>query len=89
MSITNEVKLFSGTNSKYLSEKIAEAFGKPLGDLSISKFSDGEFQPNFNESVRGCDIFLIQSTFPSSDNLVELLLMIDAAKEHRLTISQQ
>jgi ribose-phosphate pyrophosphokinase len=63
-----------------LSEKIAEAFGKPLGDLSISKFSDGEFQPNFNESVRGCDIFLIQSTFPSSDNLVELLLMIDAAK---------
>jgi len=80
MSITNEVKLFSGTNSKYLSEKIAEAFGKPLGDLSISKFSDGEFQPNFNESVRGCDIFLIQSTFPSSDNLVELLLMIDAAK---------
>lgn len=80
MSITNEVKLFSGTNSKYLSEKIAEAFGKPLGDLSISKFSDGEFQPNFNESVRGCDIFLIQSTFPNSDNLVELLLMIDAAK---------
>jgi ribose-phosphate pyrophosphokinase len=80
MSITNEVKLFSGTNSKYLSKKIAEAFGKPLGDLSISKFSDGEFQPNFNESVRGCDIFLIQSTFPSSDNLVELLLMIDAAK---------
>ncbi|MCX6186872.1 MAG: ribose-phosphate pyrophosphokinase [Bacteroidetes bacterium] len=80
MSITNEVKLFTGTNSKYLSEKIAEAFGKPLGDLSISKFSDGEFQPSFNESVRGCDIFLIQSTFPSSDNLVELLLMIDAAK---------
>ncbi len=80
MSITNEVKLFTGTNSKYLSEKIAKAFGKPLGDLSISKFSDGEFQPSFNESVRGCDIFLIQSTFPSSDNLVELLLMIDAAK---------
>jgi ribose-phosphate pyrophosphokinase len=60
--------------------KIAEKFGQPLGDLTIQRFSDGEIQPSFNESVRGCDIFLIQSTFAPSDNLMELLLMIDAAK---------
>ncbi len=76
----NEVKLFSGTESKYLAEKIAAAYGQPLGDCVISKFSDGEFQPNYNESVRGCDVFLIQSTFANADNLLELLLMIDAAK---------
>jgi len=80
MQLRNEIKLFSGTNSKYLSEKIAENYGKKLGDCLISKFSDGEFQPSFNESVRGCDVFLIQSTFANSDNLMELLLMIDAAK---------
>lgn len=76
----NEVKLFSGTESKYLAEKIAAAYGQALGDCVISKFSDGEFQPNYNESVRGCDVFLIQSTFANADNLLELLLMIDAAK---------
>lgn len=80
MTTKNEVKLFSGTNSKYLAEKIAAQYGKALGDLTIAKFADGEFQPSFNESVRGCDVFLIQSTFANSDNLVELLLMIDAAK---------
>lgn len=52
----------------------------PLGDVTLQRFSDGEMQPNFNESVRGCDVFLIQSTFAPSDNLMELLLMIDAAK---------
>lgn len=76
----NEVKLFSGRNSMFVAEKIAESFGKPLGDLTVSQFSDGEIQPSINESVRGCDVFFIQSTFPSADNLLELLLMIDAAK---------
>ncbi len=78
--MNNQVKIFSGTNSRYLAEAIAKSFGIPLGDCSITKFSDGEFQPSFNESVRGCDVFLIQSTFANSDNLMELLLMIDAAK---------
>lgn len=80
MAVKNEVKIFSGTRSKYLSEEIAKAYGTSLGDCSISYFSDGEFQPSFNESVRGCDVFLIQSTFANTDNLMELLLMIDAAK---------
>lgn len=76
----NPVKLFSGTASHYFAQKIAEHYGQPLGDVTIQRFSDGEIQPNFNESVRGCDTFLIQSTFAPSDNLMELLLMADAAK---------
>ncbi|MBE7178211.1 MAG: ribose-phosphate pyrophosphokinase [Mucilaginibacter polytrichastri] len=76
----NPVKLFAGTGSIALAEKIAATYGKELGEVIISRFSDGEFQPHFNESVRGCDIFLIQSTYQPSDNLMELLLMIDAAK---------
>ncbi|MCE2786549.1 MAG: ribose-phosphate pyrophosphokinase [Bacteroidota bacterium] len=80
MSPRNEIKLFSGRQSQYLAEKIAAAFGRPLGDITISQFSDGEIQPSINESVRGCDVFLIQSTFAPGDNLIELLLMIDAAK---------
>lgn len=79
-AVLNQIKLFSCTKSRYLSEKIAEAYGKPLGDLTFSQFSDGEFQSSFNESVRGCDIFIIQSTFPSADNLMEMLMSIDAAK---------
>ncbi|MBC7383093.1 MAG: ribose-phosphate pyrophosphokinase [Bacteroidia bacterium] len=80
MSAHNQVKIFSGTNSRYLAEEIARLYGIPLGDCTITKFSDGEFQPSFNESVRGCDVFLVQSTFSNTDNLMELLLMIDAAK---------
>jgi ribose-phosphate pyrophosphokinase len=80
MSPHNEIKLFSGTGSRVLAERIAKAFGKPLGDITINKFSDGEIQPSINESVRGCDVFFIQSTFAPSDNLMELLLMIDAAR---------
>lgn len=79
-SLRNEVKLFSGRNSLFVAEKIAEAYGQKLGDITVSQFSDGEIQPSINESVRGCDVFFIQSTFPSADNLLELLLMIDAAK---------
>ncbi len=75
-----EVKLFSGTNSSKLAESVAKHYGKKLGDVTMSKFSDGELSPSFNETVRGCTVFLIQSTNPSSDNLMELCLMIDAAK---------
>ena len=56
------------------------AYGKPLGQATIQKFSDGEMSPSFNESIRGCDVFLVQSTFPPADNLMELLLMVDAAR---------
>jgi ribose-phosphate pyrophosphokinase len=74
------VKIFSGTKSHYLAEKIAKSFGKQLGKLDIPKFSDGEFQPVYQESVRGDYVFLVQSTFAPADNLMELLMMIDAAK---------
>ena len=73
-------KLFSGTGSRYLAEKIAQKFGEPLGKISIQRFSDGEIQPTFLESIRGDYVFLIQSTFSPSDNIMELLLMIDAAR---------
>ena len=72
--------VFSGTATRYLSEKICQSLGCPLGQLVITKFSDGEFAVSYEESIRGRDVFLVQSTFPSSDNLMELLLMIDAAK---------
>lgn len=74
------VKVFSGTGSEELAKKIALRFGAPLGKINIQKFSDGEFQPIFLESIRGDYVFLIQSTFAPTDNLMELLLMIDAAK---------
>ncbi len=74
------VKIFSCSATHYLAEKIAEQYGKPLGAVSIQRFSDGEMSPSFQESVRGCNVFLIQSTTPPSDNLMELLLMIDAAR---------
>ncbi|MFZ1799221.1 MAG: ribose-phosphate pyrophosphokinase [Chitinophagaceae bacterium] len=74
------VKIFSGTGSKELAAKIAKQFGAPLGKINILKFSDGELQPVFLESIRGDYVFLVQSTFAPSDNLMELLLMIDAAK---------
>ena len=72
--------VFSGTCTKYLAEKICQSLGCPLGKMVMTKFSDGEFAVSYEESVRGRDLFLVQSTFPSSDNLMELLLMIDAAK---------
>lgn len=75
-----KVQLFSGENSRYLAEKIAKAYGQPLGAMSLFKFSDGEMSPSYDESVRGNDVFLIQSTFPPADNMMELLLMVDAAK---------
>ncbi|MBQ8867699.1 MAG: ribose-phosphate pyrophosphokinase [Bacteroidaceae bacterium] len=72
--------VFSGTNSRYLAEKICTSLGCPLGNLNIMHFADGEFAVSYEESIRGRDVFLVQSTFPNSDNLMELLLMIDAAK---------
>lgn len=74
------VKLFAGTSTKYLAHKIAEEYDQKLGNLTLAKFSDGEMQPVFEESIRGDSVFLIQGTFAPSDNLMELLLMIDAAK---------
>ena len=76
----SQVKIFSGTESAYLAQKIAKAYGGELGAMEVSRFSDGEFQPSFEETVRGCDVFIVQSTFPPADNLFELLLMVDAAK---------
>ncbi len=76
----SNVKLFSGTNSHYLASKIAVSYGLPLGEVTVNRFSDGEFQPSYDESVRGNDVFIIQSTFAPTDNLFELLLLIDAAK---------
>jgi ribose-phosphate pyrophosphokinase len=75
-----EVKLFSGTESNYLAEKIADYYGYPLGKIEVRRFSDGEMQVVINESVRGAQVFFIQSTFSPADNLLELLLMIDSAK---------
>lgn len=75
-----KAKIFSGTGSRYLAEKIAQKFGEPLGKVSIQRFSDGEIQPTFLESIRGDYVFLVQSTFSPADNIMELLLMIDAAR---------
>jgi len=74
------VKFFAGTNTKDLAFEIANAFGSNLSSSSMVNFSDGEFEPSFDETVRGADVYLIQSTIPPADNLFELLLMIDAAK---------
>jgi ribose-phosphate pyrophosphokinase len=73
-------KIFSGTGSQYLAEKIAQQFGHPTGEINIQKFSDGEIQPIYNESIRGDMVFLVQSTHSPAENLLELLLMIDAAR---------
>ena len=76
----SNAKIFSGTGSQYLAEKIAKKFGEPLGKVNIQRFSDGEIGVEFLESIRGRFVFLVQSTFAPADNLMELLLMIDAAK---------
>ena len=80
MSEQNSFLVFSGTSTRYLAEKICASLGCPLGNLVVTRFSDGEFAVSYEESIRGRDVFLVQSTFPNSDNLMELLLMIDAAK---------
>lgn len=74
------IKIFSCRGSRYLAEKIAKSLGVELGQSEVTVFSDGEFQPSYLESVRGATVFIIQSTFPPVENLMELLLMIDAAR---------
>ena len=80
MSSQAPIKIFSGRGTKYLAEKITKSYGIDLGEVSVINFSDGEFQPCFEETVRGDVVFIIQSTFPPTDNLFELLFLIDAAK---------
>ena len=80
MLLTTDVKIFTGTATKYLAEDIADHYGQPLGKMDVLRFSDGEFQPEIKESIRGSFVFIIQSTNPPGDNLLELLMMIDAAK---------
>lgn len=80
MSAKEPFMVFSGTNSRYLAEKICTSLGCELGNMNITHFADGEFAVSYEESIRGRHVFLVQSTFPNSDNLMELLLMIDAAK---------
>ena len=77
---TAPIKVFSGTKSQYLAEKICASLHCDLGKMNIQHFADGEFAVSYEESIRGCYVYLVQSTFPNSDNLMELLLMIDAAK---------
>ena len=78
--MSNNFMVFSGSASRYLAEKICAELKCPLGNMVMTKFADGEFEVSYEESIRGRDLFLVQSTFPNSDNLMELLLMIDAAK---------
>ncbi|MET6991240.1 ribose-phosphate pyrophosphokinase [Sediminicola arcticus] len=75
-----EPKIFACTQSTHLAERIAKSFGSDLGKVMFSRYSDGEFQPSFEESVRGARVFIVGSTNPSSENLMEMLLMLDAAK---------
>ena len=75
-----DIKLLSGRNTLYLSDKIADSYGQDLTPVEVMQFSDGEFEPVITESIRGCSVFCMQSTFAPADNLMELLLLIDAAK---------
>ncbi|MBF9222266.1 ribose-phosphate pyrophosphokinase [Hymenobacter ruricola] len=84
-----QVKIFAGSASQVLAENIAAAYGTQLGDLTLQRFADTEMGPSFNESVRGCEVFLVQSTPPPAEHLMELMLMVDAAKRasaHKVNI---
>ncbi len=74
------IKIFSGTATKYLAEKISLSSGRELGNVNVLRFSDGEFATMYEETIRGSHVFIVQSTFPPADNLFELLMLIDAAK---------
>jgi len=80
MEKTNPLQVFSGTATRYLTAEICKSIGIELGKSSCPVFADGEFEPCYEETIRGAHVFIVQSTFPPSDNLLELLLMIDAAK---------
>ncbi|MFR9627430.1 MAG: ribose-phosphate pyrophosphokinase [Rikenellaceae bacterium] len=76
----HQIKFFAGRGSEYLAKKIAESYGTTLGTCEVLPFSDGEFQTCYKESIRGCTVFIIQSTFPPAENLMELLMMVDGAR---------
>src|ERR1043165_5855107 len=76
----SQVKLFSGIATEALAQKIAASYGQPVGKVEHYRFSDGELQASYEESIRGHSVFIIQSTMPPADNLMEMLLLIDAAK---------
>ena len=76
----NQVKIFSGRAMNFLAQKIAKNYGTDLGTVVVTDFCDGEFQPSFEENIRGNDIFIVQSTFSPASNLLELLMLIDAAR---------
>jgi ribose-phosphate pyrophosphokinase len=78
--MANKIKIFSGRTTRYLAEKIAQSYGTELGKVVVTEFCDGEFQPSFEENIRGHDIFIVQSTFAPASNLLELLMLIDAAR---------
>ena len=89
MASFNPIKIFAGSKSKALAEKVAKFYGRDLGAYTLRTFSDGELSPSFDESIRGCDVFLIQSTHQPADGLMELLLMVDAARRasvHSVTV---
>ena len=73
-------KIFSGTNSQYMAEEICKHLGVELGKMNIQHFADGEFEVSFEESIRGCEVYLVQSTLPNSDNIMALLLILEADK---------
>lgn len=75
-----KIQIFGGRGSLYLAEKIAESYGMELGKVTVTKFSDGEFQPSFEVNIRGNDVYIVQSTFPPTENIMELLMMVDAAR---------
>lgn len=78
--MSQQVKIFSGTATTYLSERIALEYGTELGKVTPQRFSDGEIAVSIEETVRGKDVVIVQSTMPPADNILELLLMVDAAK---------
>ena len=78
--MATRVNIFSGSSNRSLAEKIANEYGKPIGKEIVAHFADGEIQPSFEETIRGSEVFLVQSTFPPADHMMELLLMIDAAR---------
>ena len=89
MASFNPIKIFAGSKSKALAEKVAKFYGRDLGAYTLRTFSDGELSPSFDESIRGCDVFLIQSTHQPADGFMELLLMVDAARRasvHSVTV---
>ena len=78
--MATRVNIFAGRASRYLAEEICKTYNKELGNIDVAEFSDGEFQPSFEDNIRGNDVFIIQSTFPPAENILELLMLIDAAK---------